>query len=256
MIDLPHLPVALSGLRKLQSLSFMAITDVDGGSCEAIDFYDPNSDYFQDVIDFITANLPSLRTLILPASQIWNLPVRVFSSLTELDIVDFSELGGLDLVLHHTSNLQSLCLRAANDSELYPILQNNPSALPSLTSLKIITYGHTEHHFQAIKHFIQGRPLLRKLDLGLLPFDWSAFASILPVIAELEGLKVFGLTMPFPLSMDECAEFTRHLPDGLEAFRLRMDLADPLLDHGLLSMIVSPPPILLKKKFKLLITNL
>jgi hypothetical protein len=235
-----YLPIALSGLQRLRSLSFMAIDNVDNGPCEAIDLHCSDNEGFQEVAEFITANMSTLRTLILPGKEIWNLPVRVFSSLTELDIVGSSELSGLDLIFHHAVHLQSLIIEAEEDVELFTVLQNNSSALPSLTSLKIISsIFHTEDHLRAVKAFIEGRSLLRRLDLSLNPINWATFTSILPAISDLRALKALGMTMTLAISTKEYTHFVEHFPNELEAIRLRVDLSDPVLDRGPLSVIVS-----------------
>lgn len=108
-----------------------------------------------------------------------------------------------------------------------------------MTSLKIISFVNlTEDLFRAISLFIEGRPFLRRLDISLNPVDWVTFAPILLVIADLKGLKAIGLTIPFVLSTDNYSLLIRHLPDQLEALRLKVDLLDPLLDHGPLSVIM------------------
>jgi hypothetical protein len=239
------LPLGLSGLQRLQSISFTAIENVDDGPCEAIDFHCADNEDFWDAADLIAVNTSTLRTLILPGNRIWNLPVRVFSSLTELDIVESSGLSGLDLIFHHAVNLQSLILHAEEDIELFTVLQSNMSALPCLTSLKIISsVGLTEDLFRAVSLFIQGRSFLRRLDLSLNPIDWTTFASILPAIADLKGLKALGLTIPLEISVDDYRYFTQHLPDELEALRLKVDLSNPMVDRGPLSTIVSHPSVL------------
>lgn len=235
----PYIPVALSGIQKLQSLSFMAIENVDDGPCEAVDCHCPSGEGFQDVADFIADNMSTLRTLILPGDRIWNLPVRVFSFLTELDIVESSELSGLDLICHHAINLESLILHAEEDVQLFAILQNNSSALPCLTSLKIISFVDlTEDLLRAVSLFIQGRPFLRRLDLSLNPVDWTTFATILPAIADLERLTVLGLTIPLEITPDDYRCLTRHFPRGLEAIRLKVNLSNPIIDHEPLSTIM------------------
>jgi len=236
----PYLPIALSGIQRLRSLSFMAIDNVDDGLCEAIDLHYLAIDGFREVAEFITLNMSTLRTLILPGEEIWNLPVRAFSSLTELDIVDSFELSGLDLIFHHAVHLQSLIIQGEEDGEFYRVLQNNSSALPSLTSLKIISFiSHTEEQLLAVKAFIQGRSLLRRLDLSLNPIDWATFASMLSAISDLHGLKALGITMHLAISTKEYTHFVQHFPNELEAIRLRVDLSDPVLDRGPLSVIVS-----------------
>jgi hypothetical protein len=240
--DQPHLPIALSGLQNLRSLSFVVIENVDDCPSKDVDFYSQDSRGWQGIADLIAVNKSTLQTLILPCDRIWDLPVRIFSFLTELDIVGSSELSGLDLICHHATNLQSLILHAEGDFGLFTILQDNASALPCLISLKIISFVPlTEDLFRAVSQFIQGRPLLRRLDLSLNPVDWTTFASILPTIADLEGLKVLGLTMPSTILTDDYRRITQYLPDGLEAIRLKVNLSSPILDHGPLSVIVSYP---------------
>jgi hypothetical protein len=225
----------------------MVIENVDDCPSKDVDFYSQDSRGWQGIADLIAVNKSTLQTLILPCDRIWDLPVRIFSFLTELDIVgssvvESSELSGLDLICHHATNLQSLILRAEVDFGLFTILQDNSSALPCLISLKIISFVPlTEDLFRAVSQFIQGRPLLRRLDLSLNPVDWTTFASILPTIADLEGLKVLGLTMPSTILTDDYRRITQYLPDGLEAIRLKVNLSSPILDHGPLSVIVSYP---------------
>lgn len=240
-----YLPTSLARLQSLQTLSLMAIDNVDNGPCEAIDCFCPHSENFQDIADLIATNLSTLRILSLPGDQIGKLPVRTFTSLTELDIIESSELSGLDLICHHAVNLQSLIIQGDDDVDVFSILKNNPSALPALTSFKIISLVSFDEPFgQAISVFIQGRPLLRRLDLGLLPANWTTFAIFLPMIADLHGLKALGLTIP--LKVDDYSLITRYLPIGLEALRLKVDLSQPLMDHGPLAVIVSCPIVRFK----------
>jgi len=125
------------------------------------------------------------------------------------------------------------------DVELFTVLQNNSSALPSLTSLKIISsIDHTEDHLRAVRAFIQGRSLLRRLDLSLNPINWATFTSILPAISDLRALKALGMTMTLSISTKEYTHFVEHFPNELEAIRLRVDLSDPVLDRGPLSVIM------------------
>ena len=68
--------------------------------------------------------------------------------------------------------------------------QDTHSLLPYLHSFRCVLLGHDDDYplYQALAHFVERRPRLRRLDLGSCP--WELVSGALP---GLTGLRVFRI---------------------------------------------------------------
>lgn len=236
------LPPALLRLTKLTSLTWAYIPEAESYESDAVDVDEFEKEIEIEPNSIIVANVSSLRSLTCAGDSIWQLPVRTFSSLTELNIEESGSLGGLDIVFHHATQLQAMRLSGILSSELSASLQRNTSALPLLHSLSLRS-GVLEcsvEEGQAIARFIQGRPCLQRLDLRFYLLHWTAFTRVLPPVTDLRALKVLGLGCgEESISSNVSETLKEYLSDNLEAVSLDMPAADnDQISSGLLADLV------------------
>lgn len=222
-------PKALLALQNLQSLVFLGneLDEEDG-------FSRTGPEEFIDVEDLITGNTSSLRRLVLDGERTSRLPIRGFSSLTGLDIImGPSDTVSLDLILHHAIHLQDLVIDGVTDDEIFLSLQRNHTALPALTSFKLVYIrdGCTEQQAISLSKFIQGRSTLRRLDLNFED-DWTFFAHIVPVIKGLTALNTLGLKVGGYLSVEDFTILAQYIPVDLDATRFEFNLNIAAFDSG------------------------
>jgi hypothetical protein len=167
----------------------------------------------------IDANHDTLRELDLLGPCVGDVPVRIFNSLTHLEIyVPYEEaLSGLSLVFHHASGLESLVLAG----DIWPSdlsLETNAECLPRLSSFHLSTTTFSlASEWQMICDFIRDRVSLRRLCLRVQT-DWSNVYEILPIIKNLPALMTLGLHTG---NDDIDLEFLAlHLPPTLESLHL------------------------------------
>ncbi|KAF8911518.1 hypothetical protein CPB84DRAFT_1812353 [Gymnopilus junonius] len=168
------------------------------------------------IIDILEAVSPKLRSLRVTASQVGTIPIRTFSTLTELEIIatigDQDELVGLDVVFRYASSLESLTLVGFFSSELFSFLPHSSIGnLPLLNSFRLScedTGVHSsgrlgEDEFQSLYGFLQGRQLLRRLYLRIPTLRWGQTSRFLFLIRELGGLEVLGFHTGRDILADE-----------------------------------------------------
>ncbi|KAF8806578.1 hypothetical protein BYT27DRAFT_7167997 [Phlegmacium glaucopus] len=153
------------------------------------------------VLENFSSAIHTLRIITLQAPQ---MPIRVYDSLTELEIFATEacteELIGLDLVFRHATALQSFSLVGLFSPDVFSFLPTNSSrSLPRLTSFRLslesfdfdIPIGH--ECLWALCEFLKDRPLLRRLYIRLPTMIWSQVLPLLRTVSELVGLEVLGL---------------------------------------------------------------
>ncbi|EMD36563.1 hypothetical protein CERSUDRAFT_124336 [Gelatoporia subvermispora B] len=181
----------------------------------------------------LTINAKNLRELILSGPGVWDSPMHVFSNLTHLDLIDAGgrdehdpvSWGNLKLIFHHSTRLESLSIvnRNCTTGLLFDVFQSESSALPLLTSLKIIEYVEDSHPAWAfdISEFLRNKPHLRRLDLCIY-LEWVDMLPLLSVIADLQLLEVLGIDIRGE-TLEDLGMLERSIPRRVSALRL-----DPL----------------------------
>ena len=161
------------------------------GSCYLVDV--------STVLENFSSTIHSLRILAFQTSQA---PIRVYDSLTELEIFATedhkAELIGLDLVFRHLTALQSLSLVGYLVSDVFSVFPTNPSqSLSRLTSFRLsvesLDISLESECIWALCEFLKNRPLLRRLYIRHAALNWSQVSHLLSVIQGLVGLEVLGL---------------------------------------------------------------
>ncbi|KAF7971760.1 hypothetical protein HWV62_20025 [Athelia sp. TMB] len=214
-------------LRQLRSLSCLVPRDM-------IDLEEPARDTCC-TLDLVTANLNTLQELALDGilSLPWNLPVRTFENLKDLTLVALRDLHGLELVLRHSSNLESFIVENTRDDQLFSILAQNASSIPLLSSLKIISSGdwfHEESHYLALSMFLQDRQHMRRLDIHMIA-PIQVVMIILPTLLSFKRLSALGLSLTssaFPGMPVDYTSLPQFLSDSLEAVRFRVFLEEAM----------------------------
>ncbi|KAF8952514.1 hypothetical protein BDZ97DRAFT_1878187 [Flammula alnicola] len=153
----------------------------------------------ENILNALTSELLDLR---LCAMHIISIPIRVCSTLTELEILvtigDPEEFIGLDVVLRHATSLESLTVVGFVVPTFFSFLpHSSTSSLPKLTSFRLsceyFSWGVGEDELCALCGFLQGRPSLRRLYLRLTAMRMDQTSRLLCIIRGLEGLEVLGL---------------------------------------------------------------
>jgi len=182
-----------------------------------------------DVIRIMDSTSTTLRKLALLGDCIGHMSVRLFTSLThlELSLSHGAGLSGLDLVFQHATRLESLAMTGFIHPDIFPMLKNNSSALPYLTSFRLFSLhaDGTDENWRDLTQFLEKQVLLRRLCLRLSG-KWRTISTVLPVIGEMSNLRVLGLdTGHKALAADEFAYLASHLSPRLRA--LNIDLHFP-----------------------------
>lgn len=236
-------PQTLPRLTTLQSLTLGFLPNIDTQENEAVDIDEIDKETEPiDFNDLIVASTPNLHVLTYAGDGIWQLPIRALSSLTELTITHSLDLGGLDIVFHHATQLQGLRLYWISYPDLFSTFQHNLAALPMLTSLALSSDVEecSEEQGQALAQFIRGRANLRRLDINLYNLDWRSFTWVLPPPSELMTLNVLGLGCGAGfISKDVSETIVQYLSDDLEAVCLNMPMTyDIQIGSGPLAVVV------------------
>ncbi|KAH9485493.1 hypothetical protein JR316_0002401 [Psilocybe cubensis] len=190
--------------------------------------------FLGDILHFVSPNLQSLR---ITAIQVRDVPIRIFNTLIDLEILSTlgnqEELVGLDIVFHHASNLQSLTLVGLFVPEIFSFLPpHSLASLPLLTSFRfswedlslvLDTVGESE--FQALCRFLHGRSLIRRLYLRLPMMRWMQTSRLLSVIRDLPGIEVLGLHTGRDILVDAdiIETLARSLPMKLHALHIAIN---------------------------------
>ena len=154
----------------------------------------------QDIFEYFPSTLQCLR---ICANDINNVPIRVYSSLYELEIFgtfgDVQEFVGLDAMFRHAILLQSLSVVGYIDPIFFSFLPHwSTDSLPNLTSFRLsveIPSAIGEDEFCSLTGFLHGRKLLRRLYLRHPAMRFNQTPRLLSVIHELKGLEILGVHM-------------------------------------------------------------
>lgn len=206
---------ALHRLTKLKALSFpwKICVPVEEGDWPTL-----------EVRNAIEANMRTLRSLSVCGSVIWDSPIHTLRDLVHLEILRAENLGNLRLLFRHSIRLESFTLGYLNNSELAAVLDENPSALPHLTSIKLLSnWDFMEAaHVQSLTKFVRSKLRLRRFDLKAATV-WQDIWPVLEILPELKRLEVLGLELG--AAGDFCYEdyvlLRQLVPKNITTFSLR-----------------------------------
>lgn len=145
----------------------------------------------------------NLRHLSLWRDAVWATPLRAFSGLHELSVMNPRSLDRLGVLFARCTQLRSLAITAGGancESEVLAALQAAPDALPHLTTFKLVLWGEA---FVADPSpfitFFHNKKGMRWLDLSLnysfARDDMDTYTRFLDVFARLPQLEVVGLEL-------------------------------------------------------------
>lgn len=164
-------------------------------------YYDPPFPSTLRVGDIIEIMAPNLQSLRITASQVREVPIRVFAMLKDLEVLatigDQEELVGLDVMFRHSTSLEALTLVGLFTSEVFSFPPDYPTKpLPLLTSFRMscedLGEPLGENDFQALCRFLHRRPTLRRLYIRLPNIRLTQASRLLTVFRELTGIEVLG----------------------------------------------------------------
>lgn len=195
----------------------------------------------QGVFDSLSSPLHSLRIL---TNQIGRVPVRVYDSLTTLEICapDEADLAGLEFVFHHATALESLSLIGHLGFDVFSILPSDASTLPRLQSFRLSSDSLEmpyigETHLYTLTQLLKTHPMLRRLYIRLPSADWTISRELLEVIAVMPALEVFGFhTGSEYVAQQEIEHLALCLSPRLKALHLSIGWGSEF-GFGLLSLV-------------------
>ena len=155
---------------------------------------------FVNILDVMSSKLQSLR---ITGAHIRNVPIRILSSLTDLEIHategSIEELMGLDVIFRHASLLESLSLVGLFVPELFSFFSTSSEiAFPNLTSFRLSCDSDMvdlivgEDEVGALARFLNDHLLLRRLYVRLPTVSWAHVGQLLCAIPQLKRLEVLG----------------------------------------------------------------
>ncbi|OCH88072.1 hypothetical protein OBBRIDRAFT_889361 [Obba rivulosa] len=245
----------LSSLRSLRILSlvwqdqmfsdhFVSYESTPENDDEEFEDYD---DVTEAVRSVLGSNSRTLRELALSGPWIWDSPMHIFGDLTHLDLLDAvgwgvddpASWGNLKLIFHHSTRLESLSIvnHSIMIEPLYKVFQSELSALPYLTSFKVIDRHDepSQARVFALSEFIRHKPRLRRLDVHI-DVDWEDISPLLSVLPNLHSLEVLGITVKNQMFNFNNLELEQSIPRGIAALRLDLSyrgLSFPIVDDWL-----------------------
>lgn len=177
----------------------------------------------------ISANSRTLNRLSIQGKALWGCQIRSYLHLHELELMLSTDLGGLSLILHHCASLRAFSLYiSGKEYQLSPVLQMNPTALPELTSFKLITHQIriSEADHATISSFLENKKKLRRLDVFHDNYE-KRTNTLLPCLPALPALEVLGLDLPaFPFdegwNSTDMRILDQHIPLKVSALVLRV----------------------------------
>ncbi|KAI0632587.1 hypothetical protein C8Q77DRAFT_1118354 [Trametes polyzona] len=214
-------PVMFAQLRNLETLSFVREP-----------YERPSYSDNQAVCSCVEVASASgrLRRLHVGGDVIWILPVRVFENLKGLSIQEPETLGGLELVLRHCGQLESLSLVVNSiwtEKHLNNALEADPKALPFLSSFKLVIHGDGfNRHPDTIAEFVANKQDLRRLDvfLNMDSADEGVYPQFIELLPKLPKLEVLGLGLAgHEYTTEKLLRLHEKLPLGLKALLIRFD---------------------------------
>ncbi|KAF4620778.1 hypothetical protein D9613_000855 [Agrocybe pediades] len=156
---------------------------------------------FVDILQVMSSRLKSLR---ITATQVRSVPIRILSSLIDLDIHategSVEELVGLDLVFRHASSLESLSMVGLFVEDIFCFLSScSKESIPNLTSFRLsldsamINSSVELEEIIALVNFLSNHLSLRRLFVRLDSVTWIHIYPFLCFIPKLKKLEVLGI---------------------------------------------------------------
>ncbi|KAF9464969.1 hypothetical protein BDZ94DRAFT_1254974 [Collybia nuda] len=141
----------------------------------------------------------TLKELSLVARNVSEMPIRMYSALTTLDICATfnSDVASMELVFRHAPLLECLSLVGHISVDIFSILPNDSTSLPYLRSFRLsceeVALPVISHEaIRVLSVFLEGRSLLRRLFVRLAGASWYTLSDLLPTIESLVNLEVLG----------------------------------------------------------------
>ncbi|KAH9942762.1 hypothetical protein B0H21DRAFT_750244 [Amylocystis lapponica] len=164
--------------------------------------------------------------------------IGLLRDLTHLELMCAAGLDNLNLFFRHSARLESLTIHLfgfqaeveQNSRDLFTALQEEPLALPHLTSLKLLdicTRGEElDSQYAILADFIRTKKGLRRLDLDAGGTDTS-LEPLFQAIADLGSLRVLGIQLNSrPSDHDDLVLLGQYAPPNLTALRIATRLPD------------------------------
>ncbi|RDB25117.1 hypothetical protein Hypma_007622 [Hypsizygus marmoreus] len=141
----------------------------------------------------------TLRQLCILSYHLEEIPIHIYSSLTELEICvpEDSNLIGMDLIFRHIPLLESLSLVGCITSDIFTILPQDPVSMQNLRSFRlsidaVVLPVVSEEHVYVLSRFLGNQKKMRRLAIRLAGAYWGILCALLPTINSFEFLEVLG----------------------------------------------------------------
>ncbi|KAI0776554.1 hypothetical protein BD413DRAFT_644816 [Trametes elegans] len=177
----------------------------------------------------------TLERLYVCSDAIWSLPVRSFLNLRDLTICHPETLGGLNLVLHHSSQLRALALILRENPIGLPnsVFAPEPDAVPRLSSFKLICVEFAFiSDIPGLVSFLRGKKDLRRIDVDLnSPHDLGSFPPPTPLthffdlLSALPKLEIVGLSMSITSPRADFELLDERLPLSATALLIKLNFS-------------------------------
>jgi hypothetical protein len=163
------------------------------------DHWSEESANSEDTVAIVESMITTLQKLSLVARNVSEMPIRVYNSLTDLDIcVTYgTELTGMDLIFRHAPLLESLSLVGHIPVDIFSILPRDSTSLPKLKSFRLSCEDTTMDIISpeavgVLSKFLHKRATLRRLFIRFAGTSWRRLSPLLPTIRSLMNLEVLG----------------------------------------------------------------
>lgn len=211
-------------------------------------YYDMEKKFFRS---FVRTRRDTLRRLDIGGNLALDCAdaLRELPHLAELE-VDCSEgVEKIETLMQSCPNLQSFGIACyeGSDEEIMAMLAHNRSTLPHLTSFRYIQpmprYGDAIA-LDGLAAFLKDKKSLRRLDITAR-YEWNDLKSLLPYFLPSKTLDILGICLHADTFREEDAQHLEsHLPVGLRALRVDIDIMALEVTPGLWHDLVSRMPII------------
>ncbi|KAG6876142.1 hypothetical protein C0992_000693 [Termitomyces sp. T32_za158] len=191
-----------------------------------------------EVRTVLDQNYGTLRHLILGAylarNHSWDAAIQspTIKNLTHLDLVDTRISHIVFARIAHAHNLRSLTLHgtfeepgsAAVILNSDQIIDDEHTFLPHLEAFRFVVLGHDNElaMYQSVTQFLRRRKRLRRLDLGMCPWD-----LVLNLLPELSGLRALGVRIS-NLTHTALSSLVNAIPKEMAAITVTTTVSDKI----------------------------